>query len=131
MLMYQYISLTYHYDIHYQNKRYQLVNSSYELMTQLQDNADVPEDIYVVAPPENASTAPYFIYQFYLNHYHVIPGMPTNIGEESIAFYEEPNYAPLLQLGYTCIKLDKNESIYIKGEHLLSLIQQQLDSTSK
>jgi hypothetical protein len=130
MLMYQYVSLTKHYDIHYENKRYQMVNSSYELMTELQTNTDIPKDIYVVAPPDSTSTVPYFIFQFYLNHYHVIPGLPTDTGEESIAFYEDADYDALLNLGYTCIQLDKNESIYIKGEHLLSVIQEQLAKNS-
>lgn len=128
MLIYQYASLTLHYDYHYQTRRYNSVNSSYELMTKLEKNKAVPKDIYVIPDVTSTSNAPFFIYQFYLNHYTVSPSLPDASLTEAIAFYLEPDYEYLMNLGYECIQLDNNEYIYIKGETLQPIIEAAITS---
>lgn len=127
MLIYQYCSLTIHYDYYKQGTRYQMVNSSYKLMTGLEYNDVIPKDIYVIPRENNTSTAPYFTYQFYLNHYRVHPTLPEVDLKEGIAFHNTPDYEYLMQLGYTYIKLDRNEYIYVKGEHLIKVIEDALN----
>lgn len=124
MLIYQYCSLTIHYDYYKQGTRYRMVDSSYPLMTKLQDNDVIPKTIYVIPRENNASTAPYFTYQFYLNHYTVIASLPPSDLTEGIAFHNKADYEPLLQLGYKYIKLDSNEYIYIKGDDLCNIIEE-------
>jgi hypothetical protein len=122
ILIYHYVSLTIHYDYNSQNGRYNMVNSSYKLMTELEDNEGFPKDIYVVPREGSTSTAPYFTYQFYLNHYTVSPWLPDANLTVGIAFHNKPDYEYLINLGYECIKLDGNEYIYVKGDSLQSIV---------
>lgn len=122
ILIYQYVSLTIHYDYNKQVRHYASVNSSYKLMTDLENNQAIPKDIYVIPHDNSTSTAQFFIYQFYLNNYKVSPWLPDATLPEGIAFYDKPDYEYLIQLGYQCIQLDNNEYIYVKGESLLSIV---------
>jgi hypothetical protein len=123
ILIYHYVSLTIHYDFNKQSTRYAIINSSYPLMTMLEDNDAIPKNIYVVPREGSTSTAPYFTYQFYLNHYTVSPWLPDANLSEGIAFHNKPDYEYLINLGYRYFKLDNNEYIYIKGDSLQSLIE--------
>lgn len=123
VLIYQYVALTIHYDYPKQRNRYAIVNASYSLMTELEENDSIPKEIYVIPRENNISTAPYFSYQFYLNHYTVSPWVPDASLSEGIAFHNEPDYEYLINLGYDCIQLDQNEYIYIKGDTLQNIIK--------
>lgn len=126
ILIYHYTSLTIHFDYRNQANRYKMVNSSYELMTKIGENNKLPKEIYIIRREGNTSTAPYFTYQFYLNHFNVTPWLPDANLTEGLAFYSEPDYEYLINLGYQCIQLDSNEYIYIKGLELQTLFEEYL-----
>ena len=90
-------------------------DKGYEYVKELEKNGEeVPEKIYVIDTSRKTKHQNFFMYQFFLNRYKIIPEYPPEDNEDCLVFSNLENDEKLLDQGYTCRKLDWNEFFYEK-----------------
>lgn len=120
VLLFQYYYNGIIYDYNNSIKSYNIANAGYELINELTDYQDIPQDIYVYDVTEQEDHQNYMMYQFLLKKYHIVPGLPNLEVSETIIFSNGllANEEELIQSGYAWTQLDENEFVYVKGEKL-------------
>ncbi len=87
---------------------YEKVDAGYALIQDL--NGVLGEDIYVYDQVKDSDDQIFYLYQLYNYTYHIIPGMPEDIGEDFILFTNKPiEFDDETIDGY---QLDDNEYVY-------------------
>lgn len=96
------------------SNNYNLVNGGYEYFKEV----DETEDIYVVetiAEGEEDETAYYFLYQILLPNMCIIPGVPTDVLDETKILTNDPTSVFGYE-SYEVIQLDDNEWLLVRNE---------------
>lgn len=120
-LVYQYLYIGYFRDIYYQTNKYQLANAGYDLISQAKADHDIPHTLYVMDTSDKTDHQNYYMYQFLLNRYQIIPNAPDAAETNAIVFSNAKKDETLLNMGYEVYKLDKNEYLYLRGDQYLYL----------
>src|SRR5699024_2812052 len=120
ILLFQYYYNGIIYDYNNSIRSYNIANAGYELINDLTDYQDVPNDIYVYDATEKEDHQNYMMYQILLKKYHIVPGLPSMEENEAIIFSNGllVNEEELTQCGYSRTQLDENEFVYVKGDKL-------------
>lgn len=120
ILIFQYVYNAKVYDYNNQKRSYDLANTGYQLIEQIETETTVPHDIYVNDGSGKQDHQSFMIYQFLLKDYHIIPGISDVNLEETITFSNciLDNGEELFENGYKMAQLDENEYIYVKGKDL-------------
>lgn len=114
-LMFQYCWTSYGHDMAYSRYNADFADKGYEYVKELEKNGEeVPEKIYVIDTSRKTKHQNFFMYQFFLNRYKIIPEYPPEDNEDCLVFSNLENDEKLLDQGYTCRKLDWNEFFYEK-----------------
>lgn len=90
-------------------------NAGCELIREMEEKGEAPERIYVVDTREIAHKS-YYVYQYYLNRYQVIPMTPEDSCEEGAMILSNDEIPEFEERGYTCRQLDENEYLYLAGD---------------
>ncbi|MBD5396190.1 MAG: hypothetical protein HDR71_18465 [Lachnospiraceae bacterium] len=124
ILLSQYIYGVYALDTVWAKENFIQADSGYEWIKKLEKNVKLPEKIYVKDNVAVSHHKSYYIYQFMLNRYTVVPGEPGEEVEEAILFENTDINIPMLQnMEFKYLQLDENEYVFIKGDELLRELQ--------
>lgn len=119
---YFYIGIVWNMEFSEQNKV--LAQKSYELIREVEDEIDLPKEIYVDDSWKKYDHNNYYMYQILLNRYKIIPGIPDSTYEEVVFFtndtYTEDNYEKWKKQGYNYYRIGEYELLLVKGEKLQS-----------
>ena len=120
LLMFQYFYNGVIWDYSNSEKNYVKSDAGYRLIEQLEEICDLPNDIYVYDESGMSDHQNYFIYQFMLKEYQVIPGVPESETTEAIIFSNTilSDEQFIVNEGYEMSQLDNNEYVYVKGKPL-------------
>lgn len=115
IMLFTYCYSAWHLDIvHAEAIGYSKGNKGYELMQELEARYDPDDTVYVVdGVPGRLDNYNFYMYQFVLSRYTVIPDMPKE-DTELLVFCNKSRYEPLFELGYESYTLDRNEYVYVK-----------------
>lgn len=121
LLIYQYSYDAIYYDLQLCNNNSVRVDDSYDFVHELEKYCEVPGKIYVEDATARTDHQTFYIYQFWLNRYEIIPEKPKE--NESYIFFTnniEQNVDLLHQKDCKMINLDyeNKEFVLIKGESL-------------
>lgn len=124
ILFAQYLYGVYAQDRVWAEKNIVQADAGYKWVKEIEKEVVLPNEIYV---QDNISTShhkSYYIYQFMLNRYVILPGEPNEEIEEAILFENtEDNIGLLKEMGFQCVQLDENEYVFIKGNQLIKALQ--------
>lgn len=117
---YFYIGIT--WDIEFARDNKQLAQNSYELISDMEDAVDLPYEIYVYDSWKKDDHNNYYMYQFLLNRYKIIPELPPENLESTVLFvndaYTDETHQMWNSQGYKCYKVGEFELLLVKGEDL-------------
>lgn len=117
---YFYIGIT--WDIEFARDNKQLAQNSYELISDIEDAVDLPYEIYVYDSWKKDDHNNYYMYQFLLNRYKIIPELPPENLESTVLFvndaYTDETHQMWNSQGYKCYKVGEFELLLVKGEDL-------------
>lgn len=117
---YFYIGITWNLEFVEQNKV--LAQNSYELVKKVEDEIELPYEIYVDDSWKKADHNNYYMYQILLNRYKIIPEIPKDSLEEAVLFtndtYTEDNYEKWKSKGYKYYRVGEYELLLVKGTKL-------------
>ena len=103
-------------------------NDGYRVIREVEQTAQLPETIYVEDLWEKADHNNFFMYQFLLNHYEVIPERPDEGLQEAILFsnawVEEGVYDEMLSDGYKYAYVGDYEILLVKGGRLQNVFEE-------
>lgn len=123
-LMYQYCYNAIAYDLVDQKAYFRTVESSFALVGALEDQTDFNlEDIYVVETRELSNHQNYFLYQFYMNHYRVIPYAPGKDVSEALIFTNGSECPAAEKEGFQGAMLDEDEYVWVRGKELQDMVR--------
>lgn len=95
---------------------------SYNLLAEVDDEVDIPYEIYVDDSWKWEDHNNFFLYQILLPRHKIIPEMPSEDLTEVLVFtndtYTEDNYKKYTDQGYKYCKLGEYELILVKGQNL-------------
>ena len=97
------------------NGNYNACNETYEFVKALEKEIDLPKNIHVYDGRDIENQHTFYEYQFLLNHYTIVPGMPKEAPDEVILI---SNTMLKMPISYIEIELDSNAYVYIKGVDL-------------
>lgn len=123
VLIFQYIYNGIVYDYNNSLKTYSLADSGYDLIQKMEKQIELPEDIYVFDGSGKEDHQNFYIYQFLLKEYHIIPKLPKESNDDLIVFSDQVLEEEMLKMGYQYAQLDDNEYIYIKGKVLQEIVE--------
>lgn len=109
------------YDISIAKKNLKRADAGYELVQKEEGKIDLPNVLYVKDSTNKTDHQIFYLYQFLLNRYQIIPELPKTEIETAIVFSNSSKETGLLDCGYEMAKLDKNEYLYAKGDLLIKL----------
>lgn len=113
LLMYQYVYNAFWFDGAFRsNSNYEMCIEGYNLVKSLEKNTELPRKIYVVEGRNIDNQQIFYEYQFLLNNYCIIPGLPTEELSEGIIL---SNTDLGTMDNYQKIVLDEDSFAYIKG----------------
>ena len=118
MCLFQYIYSSIYFDQNASKKNMMKANSGYALIHKMENFYEIPTELYVYDASDKTDHQIYYMYQFLLNRYKIIPELPKDDLENAIIFTNSPSVKELFVLGYKCIQLDKNEFVYVKGSRV-------------
>lgn len=125
LLLYQYSYGAYFIDAGYNNKFSNCVDGGYSFVKQLEENAETaewfPKTIYAVDSNKSVQKFVY-TYQFMLNRYNIVPGVPENV-EEAIVFTTDKSVEKFRNSEYRIMKLDDNEYLCVLGEKYVKYLE--------
>lgn len=125
ILFAQYIYSVYAMDVPWAEKNIVQADSGYKWIKELENKIELPDEVYV---KDNISTTwhkSYYIYQFMLNRYVIMPQEPDETIDEAILFENtEDNIESLQQRGFEYMQLDDNEYVFVKGAELKKQLQE-------
>ena len=125
LLVYQYVYNGVYVDGSYSERYHTRAEQGYELIHGLEEaGCELPGEIYVSGYKESQTQKALFTYQFMLNRYRILPGVPEESVEDAIILGTKLNYDELIQAGYSCADLNKTESVYVKGEKYRDMIEE-------
>lgn len=117
---YFYIGIT--WDIEFARDNKQLAQNSYELISDMEDAVDLPYEIYVYDSWKKDDHNNYYMYQFLLNRYKIMPELPPENLESTVLFvndaYTDETHQMWNSQGYKCYKVGEFELLLVKGEDL-------------
>lgn len=119
-LVFQYCTNGMNYDISRQKRNLTVADGGYQTIKQLEEKIDLPKKIYCYEGRKKEDHHLYYIYQFYLNRYQIIPvsGKEVNtVTNGELIFSNIKDERILLQKGYSCIQIDSNEYLYIDEKY--------------
>ena len=121
LLTYQYCYNAVAYDINTQSVNHKEIDATYNMFCQLKESGNMPEAIYVVDTRDKTDHQSYYQAQYYLQGVRIIAGYPPEDAEEAmICLNSNMCPAELMQDdSYRCVKLDRNEYVWIKGTSLI------------
>lgn len=103
-------------------------DDGYRVIKMVEETVELPKTIYVEDLWKKADHFNYYVYQFMLNRYTVIPERPSLDTDEAILFSnggpQDWYYAELYEQGYKCAAIGDYELMFIKGEKLQSAFEQ-------
>lgn len=124
-LFYQYSYNAFYYDAACSWKSIKHANGGYTFVKRLEDEKEsVPERIYVVDRRKKKDHFTYYEYQILLNRYQIVPGVPKDT-ENTLVFCNRKGDEELIKAGYQYVKLDQNEYLYVKGENMVNMVEEQ------
>ncbi len=116
LCMFQYIYTSIYFDQYASKKNMKKANAGYALVQKMQNKVELPKKLYVYDAKEKTDHQIFYLYQFMLNRYEIIPELPEKEDEQAIIFSNSSEVEKLYKMGYQCILLDKNEFVYAKGD---------------
>ncbi|MCM1568126.1 MAG: hypothetical protein NC081_01615 [Roseburia sp.] len=123
-LMYQYCYNAVAYDLVDQKAYYYTVQSSYELVKSLEEQPDFHLDsIYVVESRELKDHQNYYLLQFYMNDYRIVPDKPAEDTAEALVFTNGAECPVAGCEGYQGCALDEDEYVWVRGERLQAMVR--------
>ena len=118
LLVYQYGYGAYFIDGGYSDKYSNSVDGGYKFVKELEGKPETaewfPKTIYAVDSNKSVQKFVY-TYQFMLNRYDIVPGVPEDI-EEAIVFTTDISVEEFKNSEYRIMKLDDNEYLCVLGE---------------
>ena len=88
----------------------------------MEDAVDLPYEIYVYDSWKKDDHNNYYMYQFLLNRYKIIPELPPENLESTVLFvndaYTDETHQMWNSQGYKCYKVGEFELLLVKGEDL-------------
>ena len=121
LLSYQYIYNAIYYDNSYRNNiNYEACEESYDLIKSLEKEVELPKKVYVVDGREIENQQIFYEYQFLLNRYKIIPGMPEENEAEAIVL---SNTNLEMDDSFKAVKLDEDVFVYVKGKEIQEKIE--------
>ena len=122
-----YIYLGTQWDISFARGYNTLANDGYRVVREAEQIGELPKTIYVEDLWEKDDHNNFFLYQFLLNRYTIIPERPDETVEEAILFsnalVEEGVYDELLENGYKYAYIGDYEILLVKGERLQNIFE--------
>lgn len=113
LLIYQYVYCSINNDLHFSKAYMMRANAGYALAQEMEDKkTGLPDTLYVFDSSDKVDHQIFYLYQFLLNRYKIIPELPKAGNKDAVVFSNSGKVKQLLELGYQCIKLDKNEFVY-------------------
>lgn len=111
-LMYQYCYNAVFYDLCDQRANFELVRESYEWMLENQQQYDFDE-IYVIDGREKEDHQTFYLYQFLLNDYKVMPTI-NDTSDVKILFTNTENCPLDITSGYQCIVINNDQYVWVR-----------------
>ncbi len=120
VLFLQYVYGVYAQDTVWAEKNFIQADGGYEWVRNIEKDIEIPNEIYVKDNVSASHHKSYYIYQFMLNRYVIIPGEPEeDLGEAILFENTSENIETLCNIGFKYMQLDENEYVFVKGEELL------------
>lgn len=116
LCMFQYIYTSVYFDQYASKKNMKKANAGYALVQKMENKVELPKKLYVYDATEKTDHQIFYLYQFMLNRYEIIPELPEKEDDQAIIFSNSAEVEKLYQMGYQCIPLDKNEFVYAMGD---------------
>lgn len=106
-------------DLPWAEKNLVQADAGYEWVKELENKIKLPNKIYVQDNKSTSHHKSYYMYQFMLNRYVIMPGEPDESIDEAILFENTAENVELLRTrGFEYKQLDENEYVFVKGESL-------------
>lgn len=122
-----YMYLGTQWDISFARGYNSLANDGYRVMSEAEQIGELPKTIYVEDLWEKDDHNNFFLYQFLLNRYTIIPERPDETVKEAVLFsnalVEEGAYDELLEDGYKYAYIGDYEILLVKGERLQNIFE--------
>lgn len=119
ILLAQYLYAVYAMDLPWAEKNIIQADAGYGWIKEIENKVELPNEIYVNDNISNTHHKSYYIYQFMLNRYVIMPGEPDEGIDEAILFENTEENVELLRVrGFDYKQLDENEYVFVKGEKL-------------
>lgn len=126
LLIYEYEYNAIVFDKAYQdNINYSDAEESYIFIKWLSSQIEIPDKIYVYDGREIENQQSFYEYQFLLNRYSIIPGVPDRQSSDAIILSNMVlDYEVLSDIStYVYCRLSNEQLIYIKGERLIDQLE--------
>ena len=119
-LIFQYCTNGARFDISRQEMIASWVDGGYQTVKELEKTIEVPKKIYCYDGKEKTDHYLFQLYQFYLNRYQIMPASSEeadSIPSGQLVFSNMEDDKTLLKKGYSCIRLDDNEYLYVDQKY--------------
>lgn len=124
VLVAQYLYGVYAQDVAWAEKNIVQADAGYAWIKGIENEIALPGEIYVEDNISKSHHKSYYIYQFMLNRYVVLPGEPEETVGEAVLFENTmENMERLQNMGFQYVQLDENEYVFIKGNRLIEEMQ--------
>lgn len=125
ILVAQYLYGVYAQDIAWAEKNIVQADAGYKWIKEMEKKIVLPNEIYVQDNMSTSHHKSYYIYQFMLNRYVILPKEPDAEITEAILFENtEENIESLQEMGFHYLQLDENEYVFVKGNQLVKALQE-------
>ena len=108
---------------------YAWADDGFKLIKSIENKVELPSIIYVEDLWEKEDHFNFYLYQFMLNRYTIIPERPQSDVAEAILFsngsIEDYYYDELFEQGYKCAEIGDYELLFVKGENLQEAFRDQ------
>lgn len=102
-------------------------DDGYRTVKEAEEVAELPKTIYVEDLWNKTDHFNFYMYQFLLNRYQIIPERPSAEVEEAILFSNGGRYdwyyESLFDEGYKCAEIGDYELLFVKGEELQNVFE--------
>lgn len=119
--IYFYIGIT--WDIKFAQDNRVFAYNSYEVISEVEDSVDIPDEIYVYDSWQREDHNNYYLYQVLLPRYKIIPELPSEELESAVLFTNDISNLEWAQQswhdqGYKYYVVGQYELLLVKGEEL-------------
>lgn len=117
IMVYGYCYSAFAYDIAGQKDQYSRVNDIYEFVQRNSDmlKSENINEVYVLDKTSATNHQSYYIIQYYLKDYKIIPDMPPESVENAVVLSNKECSSDFEGRNFKVLKLDKYEFVYILG----------------